>query len=143
MYIIDERCLTNQFESEIGKKLVEARNTIKTADEFIEYRKQQLNLLDNEYKNLEESKKLEKINNYSKSSLSDLWGYDGNRDLSKGLATIYFHKIYSQKFLDNEHRFKTTRHGYKDINEVKLLNAIKTRYGEIDDKKLENNEEGD
>jgi hypothetical protein len=101
-YILDERCLTDKFENDTGNELIEARNTIKSADEFIEYRKKLLNTLNENFEQLNRNKKISKINNYNKGMFRDMWGFERKGFKLNKYSALYHHVIYSEKFLENE-----------------------------------------
>jgi hypothetical protein len=139
-YILDERCLTDRFEDDIGNKLVEARNTIKLADQFIKYRDQQLSFLDNDYKIMEEVKKIEKINAYNRGNFLDMQTRQTDRINDNKYSVLYHTTIYSPKFLENQPwRDKYIKLEFNSKDEVQFYNTIKINYGQYDETRLYNN----
>jgi hypothetical protein len=137
-YILDERCLADGFVEDVGNKLMEARNELKAADEFLEYRAKLLNTLNEEYKNLSEYKKIEKINSYNRNFIRDIWKHDNS------YSVLYHTVIQSRKFLETETRLsKYKKLDYLKKEEVKLLNTVKIVYKEYDIEELYKNEWGD
>jgi hypothetical protein len=141
-YILDERCLTDKFENYIGNKLVEARNTIKIANEFIEYRKQQMNLLDNDYKVMEEIKKIEKINAYNRKDFLDMQTRQTDRINKNKYSVLYHTVISSPKYWENTSFIQNYKKlDYINISDIALWNSIIINYDQYDEKKLHNNED--
>ena len=135
-YIIDERCLTIGFETDIGYKLMLARQELETADEFIEYRSKLLSTLDEEYDKMSEKEKVDRIDYLDKSSMK---GWD-KRSIYY-YSRIYHKTIRSPKFLIGESRLSM----YKIINynrdeDLVLLNTIRILYHDYDENKIYNNE---
>ena len=135
-YILDERCLTERFDKEVGPKLVEARKEIKTADEFIAYRKKLMATLDEDFEKMTEEEKLERIDRYDRLKMRDINGFDDESNKMNKYSVIYHKAIYSRKFLEVElrlRRFKKLDYDkYEDLN---LLNTMKVIYREYDEEK--------
>ena len=137
-YILDERILTKGFE-EVKPLLVEKIEKCNNSQEFIEYRERILSQLNDEYNKMTSKEKQEKINNYSKSSISDF-----NNDAYTGYCTLYHTTLWSKKFLENESRLSMYKKlDYDSKKDIKLYNTIKIIFEEYDEKKLYNNEWGD
>ena len=137
-YILDERILTKGFE-EVKPLLVEKIKKCNNSQEFIEYREKILSQLNDEYNKMTSKEKQEKINNYSKSSISDF-----NNDAYTGYCTLYHTTLWSKKFLENESRLSMYKKlDYDSKKDIKLYNTIKIIFEEYDEKKLYNNEWGD
>ena len=138
VYILDERSLTDRFNKEIGNKLVDARKTLKTADEFIVYRREQMKKLDKDFEKMDKEEVEKKINYFNKGNLRES-GYSNRENRLNKYSTIYHHAIYSIKYLEFETRIKAKRYEYMDLKEVNLLNTMKVMYEEYDAEKLQNN----
>ena len=134
-YILDERILSKGFE-EVKPLLVEKIEKCNNSQEFIEYRERILSQLNDEYNKMTSKEKQEKINNYSKSSISDF-----NNDAYTGYCTLYHTTLWSKKFLENESRLSMYKKlDYDSKKDIKLYNTIKIIFEEYDEKKLYNNE---
>ena len=133
-YILDERCLTERFDEEVGSKLVEAREEIKTADEFISYRKELMATLDEDFNKMTVEERLERIDSYDRLKMRDVWGWD-NIDNKLNKYTIIYHNAFrSRKYLEVELRLREFKKlDYLSLNELKLLNTVKVDYREYDE----------
>ena len=134
-YILDERSLVPRFDTEVGDKLVKAREALKTADEFIEYRKNLMKELDKDFEKMSKNKKNMGIEEFNRDFLIKIYKHQDNK-----YSILYHTAIWSKKFLEFEKRIKARRNDYKNIDDLNLLNTIKVDYEEYDLKKLENNE---
>ena len=135
-YIIDERSLTDRFQEEIGDKLVEARREIKTADEFIAYRNELLDTLDDDFKKMTKEEVDRKIEGFSRSYLLEMWEQDYNK-----YSVMRHTVVRSFKYLEIESRLsKYKKLEYLDKSENRLLNTMKINYREYDREKLYNHE---
>ena len=136
-YIIDPRSLTDGFQNDVGNRLVEARETIKTANEFIEYRKGLMSTLDEEFNQMNQEEILRRINSLNKTVISDTWGRKDERYKLNKYSVLYHKSIYSRKFLENNVLYNDIRIlDYNSLDELKLLNTIKVVYKEFDQVKL-------
>ena len=135
-YILDERCLTERFDTEIGDNLLNARNRLQTADEFLSYRRTQMDLLDDEFNKMNKESINTKINDFNKGNLRDS---DKNKD--NKFSVIYHTAIRSPSFYDFETRIHHYKKLYYDVLlDLKLYNTMKIIYREYDVEKLHNNE---
>ena len=135
-YILDERSLVPRFDAEIGDKLVEAREELKTADEFIKYRKELLKELDEDFTKLDKEYILEKINGFNRTYLRELHKNQDNK-----YSIIRHTVIRSPKYWEIESRVQEYKKLNYDLkNEVMLYNTIKIDYREYEDKKINNHE---
>ena len=135
-YILDERCLTERFDTEIGPQLIEAREELQTADEFIAYRKKLLNTLDDEFNKMLEEDIFKKINQFNRMYMRNIYKNKDNK-----YSVIYHKTIRSKTYLEKELRLDYLKKiNYSTIEELKLLNTIKVDYKEYQREKLHNNE---
>ena len=140
-YILDERCLTERFDTEVGYQLVEARKNLKTADEFISYRMELMSTLEEEFENMTDEERLERIDRYDRMNLRDIWGDDDMRNKLNKYSFIYHKGIYSRKFLEVELRLRHIKKlDYDELEDLKLLNTMKIDYNEYVRENLHNNE---
>ena len=135
-YILDERCLTERFDTEIGDNLLRARRELQTADEFLSYRRTQMDLLTEEFSEMDKESINTRINNLNKGNLRDS---DKNKD--NKFSVIYHTAIRSPSFYDFETRIHHYKKLYYDVLlDLKLYNTMKIIYREYDVEKLHNNE---
>lgn len=136
IYILDERCLTEKFENEIGNNLVNARNRLKTADEFITFREKEMEKLNEEFTKMNEKNIVNKINSFNRTYLKEISKSKYNK-----YSTLYHKAIYSRNFLKMELRLQYyVPLDYNILSDLKLLNTMKINYKEYDSKALYNNE---
>ena len=140
-YILDERSLTERFDNEVGDKLVSARGEINTADEFIAYRRGEMETLEEEYDAMTDYEKLKRIERYNRMKLRDTWGNNDMRNKLNKYSFIYHRGIYSRNFLEVELRLRHIKKiDYDELEDIKLLNTMKIDYSEYVREKLHNNE---
>lgn len=140
-YILDERCLTERFDREVGPKLIEAREELKTADEFIAYRKELIATLDEDFEKMTDEERLERIDRYDREKMLDTWGWDDKENKLNKYTTIYHNAFRSRKYLEVELRLREFKKlDYLSLNELKLLNTIKVDYKEYNVEKAYNQE---
>ena len=168
IYILDERCLTDGFGNDVGYQLVEARRSIDTADEFIAYRRELMGALEEEFGEMAEDEKLDRIDRYSRAyilsisidksrSLDRIDNYDRvymkdfqKNDLNK-YSVIYYNSIRKGDFWRHNRfveRFWYLNRldeiywplDYSSSEDVKLLNIMKIDYKEYDARKVYRNE---
>ncbi|MGF6906532.1 hypothetical protein [Fusobacterium sp. PH5-44] len=140
-YILDERCLTERFETEVGPKLVEARKKLKTSTEFLEYRSTLLKELDNDFNKMTKEDKIMKINSFNKNNLLDMWGWDYPKNKLNKYSVMNHKVVRSRKYLETDlrlHEFKKL--DFNNMNELRLYNTLKVDYDEYDKKKFYNQE---
>ena len=139
--ILDDRCLTESFDNEVGYRLIEGRRTIDTADEFIAYRKELMGTLEEEFKMMTEEEKLDRIDRHDRIELRDTWGNDNMRNKLNKYSFIYHKGIYSREFLEVELRLRHIKKlDYDVLDDLKLLNTMKIDYDEYIRENLHNNE---
>jgi len=139
-YIIDPRSLTDGFQNDVGNRLVEARETIKTANEFIEYRKELMSTLDKEFNQMNQEKILRRINSLNKSIMQDILGRKDERYKLNKYSTIYHQATTSEKIIEGDARLKKLKiRKYRTIDEIKLLNTMKADYKEYNLQELYDN----
>ena len=135
-YILDERCLTERFDKEIGDNLLNARNEFKTADEFLTYRRTQMDLPTEEFSEMDKVSINTRMNNFNKGNLIEMLELRYNR-----FSTIYHTAIYSREFLEFESRLSDYKKlDYNLLEELMSVNTMKVNYREFDPEKLRNYE---
>ena len=119
IYIIDERILSEKFETEVASKLKEASVRIDNSDEFLSYREELFDDLNESYENMSEEEKIQKIYQLKRSFYkSDYIKY----------STIFHHIIYNQLRKDRVYYY--TNPNYRDSKSIRIYNTIEVIYEE-------------
>ena len=126
--ILDERCLTNYFK-ENKEKLLKAKLVYNTSSDFIAYRQQFLEKAEEEFNQMSEAEKKNRIDSYLKSDfIPENLVMNGENSYS----ALYYSGIVSPKFQEIEPRATGKKRYYNSINDIKLLNVMKNIYKEYE-----------